>query len=181
MDAYVKGLLKEAPEDMLGMAAMPAAEHLFEVSNVPEYLENDTLQLYHQLTAKLLFLCKWAYPELQMAVAFLTTWVNRPDVDDYKKLCHVIKYLQGTPDLALTLEADNAHVIKWWIDTSFMVHKDMHSHTGRTLSLRKGSLYSALSCQKINTESSTEAELVVAVDDVMPLILWMRYFLKVQG
>jgi hypothetical protein len=30
-------------------------------------------------------------------------------------------------------------------------------------------------CQKLNTKSSTEVELV-GVDDVMPLILWTRYF-----
>ena len=32
----------------------------------------------------------------------------------------------------------------------------------------------------MNTKSSTEAELVV-VDDLMPQILWMQYFLKAQG
>ena len=34
--------------------------------------------------------------------------------------------------------------------------------------------------QKINTRSSTEAELV-AVDDMMPQILWTRYFMEAQG
>ena len=34
--------------------------------------------------------------------------------------------------------------------------------------------------QKLNTRSSTESELV-GVDDMMPLILWTRYFLKEQG
>ena len=34
--------------------------------------------------------------------------------------------------------------------------------------------------QKLNTKSSTEAELV-GVDDVMPLILWTRQFLLAQG
>lgn len=57
----------------------------------------------------------------------------------------------------------------------------MRSHTGGTLSLGKGSLYSASTLQKINTKSSTEAEELVAVDDVMPLILWTRYFLQAQG
>ena len=79
-----------------------------------------------------------------MAVAFLTTRVVRPDVDNYKKLERVIKYLRGAPDLALTLEADNMHVIKWWVDASFAVHTDMKSHTGGTMSLGKGSIYSAL-------------------------------------
>ena len=34
--------------------------------------------------------------------------------------------------------------------------------------------------QKLNTRSSTESELV-GVDDMMPSILWTRYFLKKQG
>ena len=44
----------------------------------------------------------------------------------------------------------------------------------------RGALYSALSKKKLNTKSSTEAELV-GVDDLMPQILWMRYLLEVQG
>jgi hypothetical protein len=92
----------------------------------------------------------------------------------------VIKYLRATPTLVLTLEGDDAHVIKWWVDASFAVHPDMKSHTGGTLSLGKGSVYSASTRQKLNTKSSTEAELV-GVDDVMPLVLWTRYFLGAQG
>jgi hypothetical protein len=180
MDDYVKDLLDEAPGDMAGTAAMPAADHLFTVSEEPEYLDDTTSELFHHLTAKLLFLAKRARPDIQTAVAFLTTRVKRPDKDDYKKLARVIKYLRGSPDLALTLEGDDAHVIKWWVDASFAVHTDMKSHTGGTMSLGKGSVYSASTHQKINTKSSTEAELV-GVDDVMPLVLWTRYFLCAQG
>jgi hypothetical protein len=48
------------------------------------------------------------------------------------------------------------------------------------MSLGKGLVYSTLMRQKLNTKSLTEAELV-GVDDVMPLVLWTRYFLQVQG
>jgi hypothetical protein len=82
--------------------------------------------------------------------------------------------------MALTLEGDDARIVKWWVDSSFAVHPDMKSHTGGTLSLGKGSVYSTSTQQKLNTKSSTEAELV-GVDDVMPLILWTRYFLDAQG
>ena len=34
--------------------------------------------------------------------------------------------------------------------------------------------------QKLNTKSSTEAELV-AIDDVLPQALWTKYFLECQG
>mmetsp|Transcript_12260 Transcript_12260/g.17628 ORF Transcript_12260/g.17628 Transcript_12260/m.17628 type:complete len:111 (-) Transcript_12260:85-417(-) len=56
----------------------------------------------------------------------------------------------------------------------------MRSHTGATFTLGKGSPYSISSKQKINTHSSTEAELV-AVNDAIALILWTRLFLKAQG
>jgi hypothetical protein len=58
------------------------------------------------------------------------------------------------------LEADDGIDNKWWINASFAVHPDMRSHTGGTLSLGKGSVYSMLRKQWINTKSSTEVELV---------------------
>jgi hypothetical protein len=67
-----------------------------------------------------------------------------------------------------------------WVDASFAVHPDMKSHTGATMSMGKGSVYSSSTRQKLNTKSSTEAELV-GVDDRMPQILWTRYFLEAQG
>ena len=47
-----------------------------------------------------------------MAVAFLCTRVQHPDTDDYKKLARVMKYLCGTRDLTLTMEANEGY--KWW-------------------------------------------------------------------
>ena len=45
------------------------------------------------------------------------TRVNGPDMDDYNKLSRVIKYLIGDPEISLTLEADNEHIMKWWVET----------------------------------------------------------------
>jgi hypothetical protein len=52
-----------------------------------------------------------------------------------------MQYLRATVDLPLTLEADNAHIEKWWVDASFAVHPDMKSHTGGMMSLGKGAAY----------------------------------------
>lgn len=178
---YVLEILDEAPVDMNGEAVTPAAEHLFTLNEVdPEKLDEPGSELYHRLVAKLLFLSKRSRPDIQTAVAFLTTRVRGPDTDDYKKLSRVIRYLRESKELYLTLEADDMHVMKWWIDASFAVHKDMKSHTGGTMSMGKGSVYSASTRQKLNTKSSTEAELV-GVDDLMPMVLWTRYFTEAQG
>jgi hypothetical protein len=92
----------------------------------------------------------------------------------------MIKYLRGTKDLPLTLSASNAGILKWWVDGSFAVHPDMKSHTGGGLSLGRGFPIVMSTKQKLNTRSSTEAELV-GVDDCMPAICWTRYFVQAQG
>jgi KUP system potassium uptake protein len=181
MTRYVTDLLNNVPEDMWeGISATPAAGHLYEVNSSAELLDKFMSEKFHTLTAKLLFLSKRARPDLQQAVGFLTTRVKNPDVDDWKKLKRVIQYLRGSQDLNLTLEADSTHVIKWWVDAAFAVHRDMRSQTGMTMTLGKGSVYASSLRQKINTRSSTEAELV-GVDDAMGMILWTRLFLENQG
>jgi hypothetical protein len=180
MDDYVESVLEEAPSDMDGEAETPAAEHLFTVQDNAPKVTKDIGDLYHSLTARLLFLSKRLQPEIQTAVVFLCTRTQATDTDDYNKLASVVHYLRWYPKLALTLEADNIWVVKWSIDASFAVHADMWSHTGGCGSLGKGMFSTTSSKQKMNTHSSTEAELV-GVDDMMAKVLWTQYFLNEQG
>jgi hypothetical protein len=179
---YIKNTLNALPDDMNGESATPAASHLFDVSKATDdmLLDQETAELFHHNVAKLLFLCKRARPDIQTAVSFLCTRVKNPDTDDYKKLTRVMRYLRGTLNMPLTLEANNMRVIKWHIDAAFAVHPDMKGHTGGSMTLGKGSVYGTSTRQKINSRSSTEAELV-GVNDVMPQVLWTRYFLSAQG
>jgi len=55
----------------------------------------------------------------------------------------------------------------------------MRSHTGAVLSLGQGALMAMSLKQKINTKSSTEAELV-GVDDAMNFIEWIQLFVEQQ-
>jgi hypothetical protein len=82
--------------------------------------------------------------------------------------------------MPLTLSADSLNISKWWVDASYGVHEDLKSHTGGIFSLGRGAIYGTSTRQKLNTKSSTEAELV-GVADVLPQILWTRYFLEAQG
>ena len=178
---YIENMLKELPPEMDGEAATPAPNHLFEVNTeTAKLLDKQKADFFHHNVAKLLFLCKRARPDIQTSVAFLCTRVKAPDEDDYKKLTRVMKYLRGTVSMPLTLESSNMNVVKWWVDASFAVHPDMKSHTGGAMSLGKGVVYGTSTRQKINTTSSTEAE-TVGIHEVLPQILWTRYFLEAQG
>ena len=140
MEEYIRNMLTELPEDMEGLATTPAAEHLFKINDTPTYLTDEDAMFFHHNVAKLLFLCKRARPDLQTAVAFLSTRVKHPDHDDYKKLARAMKYLRKTITLPLRLEADDLQLVHWWIDGAFATHRDAH-HTGGAMSLGKGVIY----------------------------------------
>jgi Reverse transcriptase (RNA-dependent DNA polymerase) len=126
MKDYINNIIDNLPDDMTGTTSTPAANHLFEVNDLnPEHLTEENSVKFHRYAAKLLFLCKRARPDIHTAVAFLSTCVKKPDYDDNKKLSRVMKYLQETKDLNLTLEAKNVSKINWWVDASYAIHHDM--------------------------------------------------------
>ena len=180
MFKYIEELLLGLNEKMKGIAVTPAALHLFEVNNNSAKLDKEASDEFHTIVAKLLFLSKRARPDILTAVSFLCTRVQNPDADDLKKLQRVIKYLRGTKGLPLTLEIEEENGIKWWVDAAYAVHPDMRSHTGQIMKMGKGAIYSSSGKQKLNTRSSTEAELVGA-NDAMGQILWTKNFVKAQG
>jgi hypothetical protein len=94
----------------------------------------------------------------------------------------MMKYLDLTKDLELTLEAEHGDVIicRWYPDAAFAVHNNMRSHTGAVLTLGRGAANTISMKQKLNTRSSTEAELVAA-DDIVVQAMWTRNFLEAQG
>ena len=157
-----------------------APEDLFKVNEDSAKLNQDMATSFHNIVAKALYLVKRARPDASVAIAFLTTRVRQPDEDDWRKLEHLIEYFKVTTEMPLILGGDSSGVLNWYVDASFAVHPNMRGHTGGGLTLGRGFPIVCSTKQKLNTRSSTESELV-GVDDMMPSILWTRYFLKAQG
>jgi hypothetical protein len=182
MRDYVKNLLEECPDELLkaGMATTPAANHISNINPNATKLDKEKAKIFHHLVAKLLYLSKRTRPDIQFPIAFLTTRVCEPDIDDWKKLGRCLCYLKGSMELDLTLETALPMIIRWWIDSAYGVHADCKSHTGGAMSLGKGCPLNMSRKQRINTRSSTEAELV-GVNDNMTMVLWVKLFLEAQG
>ena len=70
-------------------------------------------------------------------------------------------------------------MIKWYVDASYAVHPDYRSHTGAVMTMGRGAVQAMSRKQKLNTRSSTEAELVGA-DDAATMILWTGLFMQEQ-
>lgn len=86
METYIANILANLPDEMLGVAMSPAANHLFTVNPYCTKLPTNQADYFHHVVAKLLFLSQQSCPDIQPAVAFLTTRVKEPDDDDWKKL-----------------------------------------------------------------------------------------------
>ena len=82
--------------------------------------------------------------------------------------------------MCFVLGKDSTDSVRWWIDASYAVHPNMRGHTGATMSMGNGSVFSGSWKQKMVTITSTESE-VIAIYDVLPQILWTKKFLEDQG
>jgi hypothetical protein len=78
------------------------------------------------------------------------------------------------------MEVDDNQIIKWCVNSSFAVHKNMRSHTSAVMTLGNGAILSESTKQKVNAQSSTEAEMI-AVDNSISEILWTKHFIEAQG
>jgi hypothetical protein len=160
--------------------ATAAPNNLFKVDEDALQLDQAKAKSFHNITAKMIDVTKRARPDISLAVAFLTTRVKGPDIDDWRKLRHVIEYLRVTRDLPLILRADGSGVLSWYVDASFAVHPDMRGHTGGAMTMGRGFPLDKSTKHKLNTRSSTESK-IVAVNDLIPQILWARLFMRAQG
>jgi hypothetical protein len=183
MTEYVESMLEVFPEKIKSTDTVvtPASDDLFNEGQGKK-LNAEHADAYHMMVAKALFLCKRARPDIQPTIAVLYTRVKGPNEANWAKLVRLMKYLNGTRELKLTLSADNLHCIKWYVDASFAVHPDYKSHTGASMSYGDGdgAIRSISRKYKLNTRSSTESELV-GVGDVSVMILWTKLFLEEQG
>jgi Reverse transcriptase (RNA-dependent DNA polymerase) len=180
MKTYLQEAITESGIDITRQATSPAGKGLFELDDKSPLLEAERSDKFHSIVAKLLYVATRSRPDLLLAVSFLCTRVAKSTEQDRKKLQRLLEYISGTLDLTLTLGADILHTIRTWVDASYAVHPDMRSHTGGVMSLGTGAVICKSSKQKINTKSSTEAELVGATD-YLPNMIWSKMFLEAQG
>jgi hypothetical protein len=181
MEGFIRDLL-DTCKDIIGVSSFPGDHKLYQTTDeVKNPLLPDNLrEFFHSVVAKLLYLSKRTRPDILTEVAFLTKRVLAPQSDDLYKLERTIKYIRGTLNLPLILEMNDPVHVTSYIDASYSVHTDKRSHTGCVITLGKGAIYCKSSTQKLNTLSSTEAELV-AVTEASYQVLWTRNFLSEQG
>ena len=180
MSSYLRGAINESGMDIRRSMATPATSNLFTVSQESRPLERKDAEMFRSIVCKLLYVGLRVRADILTVLSYLTTRITKPTGSDYVKLKRLLEYLYGTLDLSLVLGADKLGTVYTWVDASYTVHDDMRSHTGGVIPFGFGSILCKSSKQKLNTKSSTEAELVGA-SDYLPNTSWVMNFMKAQG
>ena len=158
----------------------PAAPYLFDVSTDSPLLEDGLKAIFHSAVAKLMFISNRTRQDILLSLSFLTGRVRFPTEEDWHKLARVLQYLGATKEDKLLIGCTRPYQVHVSIDSSFAVHPTGRSHTGVTVTLGLGVLYSKSTAQKINTTSSCQAELVALAKGLQQSI-FLAYFLAGQG
>lgn len=144
MDVYIWKAIWDFPEEIMGVALSPAADHLCQIRD-PSVAKplNETLAIaFHHTVVQLLFAGTHAHCNIQVTISFLTTWVRQLDEDELGKSKRALKYLNGTKSLKLSLHADLVSQLHWHINGSHQMHHDCRGHTGAMLTMGKGAMMS---------------------------------------
>jgi histone deacetylase 1/2 len=185
-EGKVKISMKGYVEDIVslygvkGVAVTPATNDLFVVKEDLERLSGTEAEVFHSRVAKLLYLAKRVRPDILTAVSYLATRIQCSTSDDMAKLSRVLRYINGSQDLGIVLDASEGLQVMAYIDASYGVHGDYKSHTGAVISIGMGPIFVKSSKQKLVSKSSTEAELI-GVSDALSQVIWTRDFLIEQG
>ena len=158
----------------------PARDDLFDEPEESEPLDNTSKVEFHSTVAKLLYLAKRTRVECLCAVSHLSSRVAHPTVDDEKKLIRILSYLAHTRDRKLSFKYGGQVTMEAYIDASFGGHADCRSRTGVMLLMSGGCVGAWSAKQKLNTKSSTEAE-IVGLSDGLSHVIWARELLLAQG
>ena len=178
---YISAMVDDFPAEfkIKGTAPTPAASDLLQKGD-SEPIDKFRKETFHTFVAKGLYACKRARPDTNTAISILSGRTQNPNEEDWEKLIHFLKYCNGTRGDKLWLSAEDLSIVKWHVDASFAVHPDFRSHTGGTMTYRTGSPITVSRKQKLNSTSSTIAELIGA-DDMSIMMLWTKLFMEAQG
>jgi hypothetical protein len=116
------------------------------------------------------FLCKQAKQNVLLGIVYLATRVKEPNKSSWKKLVRLMHYFQTTKNDIAKMSANNSQTIKWYVNSSFAVHKDMRSHIGAVMTLGKRAIVSGATKQKVNARSLTKSKMI-AMDNMILNVL----------
>ena len=179
---YVSDMISSFPEDIGEKTALtPASNHLYKKGEGLLLCDGEK-EVFHSIVAKGLYVSTRSRPDIIPTVSVISGCVRDLRTSDKEKLVQLLKYLNGTRELPLTLRYEGMSLAWWQIDSSFTCHPNFRLQSGGVLMMHPsgGGMASSSIKQKLNTRSSTMAKLV-AVVDFLSKVLWVQILWRAKG
>jgi len=139
MKDYLTEFIDSFREVLSSNARTPANPSLMTVNEDAEKLNEEKQALFHHIVAtKLLYICKRARLDLQVALGFLCTRVKEPTIQDWQKLKRVLMYIRGTIDMPRIMSLKDFSTMGIYVDAAHAVHHDMRGQTGGCIQMGTG-------------------------------------------
>ena len=165
---------------LTGVPLSPGAPYLLDRTPDSSLLNARDAKIFHTDVATALYLANRTKPTITLVISELCKRVKAPTTEDDKKLDRLICYLRATRDVPLRLGCTMPPRVTVSIDAAFANREEMKSTSGMCVTLGVGHFISSSKVQKLNSKSSTEAE-IIAVSDGMNIPLWLADFIAHQG
>ena len=118
--------IEDFGEDISTPVTSAAQKNLFTVDENAHTLDEKTAMIFHSVAAKFLFVTKRSRPDIQPALSYVCTRVQKPDTSDWKKLKRLLQLINCIIDDKIALSADKGlTLMKYWVDASYAIHPDM--------------------------------------------------------
>lgn len=117
---------------------------------------------------------------MQLSTGFHCTRVKSPNVQDWRRLRHVMGHMWLTRFLPLIVKIDDNGNACVRIDGAHAAHDDGRGHSGLHVAMGKGGIINQSRKLGVGTASSTETQ-IVSAGERFPKCAWFRHFRLAQG
>ena len=128
MKYFNKGILEELPCEIKATQKTPWTERLLKIQEGAKKFDEERRRIFHTYLMKRMFLCKISWPNIDQAIALISSRVKDTNKGSWKRLMWAMSFLKGTINVVLMLQADDTNTLTWYIGIAISVHADMESH-----------------------------------------------------
>ncbi len=164
MRQYLNKVLAE--HDNLQVVVGPGMKESFMVDFSLRALDDEQRKRFHTSVGKLLYLSKWARPDIISIMVFLCTRVKAPTEEDWKKLWRVLGCLKGTRSWMMKIKPNEIFRVVAYVDSSVSAHPDGKVHSEIVVRVGGVSVFFGSRKQKRMSKSPTKAKLVALLDNI---------------
>ena len=114
----------------IGHRNTAAPSNLFQVNDKEYLLYEARQEEYHTITVKTLWICQRSRPDIQLAIAYHCTRVNKATDTDWAKLKHLMQFIWTWRLLPLIIKMNRNGEMMIYIDGAHIIHMDTRGYFG---------------------------------------------------